>query len=89
MRTASAVAAALALGAEALLRGGVTAAAHDPDALRAVQTEAREAPELQTVARSCGSALLGPLSSASDDVERLAQAVREVRCTRSAVTVKR
>jgi hypothetical protein len=34
------------LGAEALLRGGVTAAAHDPGALRVVQTEAREAPVL-------------------------------------------
>jgi hypothetical protein len=88
-RTASAVAAALALGAEALLRGGFTAAAHDPDAQRAVQTEAREAPEPQAAAMSCGSALLGPLSSASDDVERVAQAVREVRCTRSAIMVKR
>jgi hypothetical protein len=79
-RTAAAVAAALAVGAEALLRGGVTAAAHDPEALRAVQAEAREAPGLQILVRSCRSALLGQLGSASDDAERLAQAVRDVRC---------
>jgi hypothetical protein len=80
-RTAAGVAATLALGAEALLRGGLTAAAHDPEALRAVQAEVREAPVLQAVVRSCRSTLLGQLSSATDDFERVAQAVREVRCT--------
>lgn len=80
-RTAAGVAAALALGAEALLRGGVTAAAHDSEALRPVQAEAREAPLLQTIARNCRGALLGQLGSASDDIERVTQAVREVRCS--------
>jgi hypothetical protein len=80
-RTATAVAAALALGAEALLRGGVAAAAHDPEALRAVQAETRKAPGVQTIVRSCRSALLGQIGSTADDVERVAQAVREVRCS--------
>jgi hypothetical protein len=80
-QTAAGVAAALALGAEVLLRGGVTAATHEPEALRAVQAEAREAPVFQSVVKSCRSALLGQLGGATDDVERVAQALREVRCT--------
>jgi len=86
-RTATGVAAALALGAEALLRGGVTAA-HDPEALRVGQAEVREAPVPQAVVRSCRSALLGQLASATDDVERVAQAMREVRCTHRVASVE-
>jgi len=81
-RTAAAVAAALALGVEALLRGGVTAAAHDAEALRAVQTEARESPLLRAVVKSCRNALLGRLGNATDDAEGVAQAARELRCSR-------
>jgi len=86
--SASGVAAALALGAEALLRGGVTAVAHDPEALRAVQAEAREAAVPQAVVKSCRSALLGPLGSATDDADRVAQAMREARCTHHVTSVE-
>jgi hypothetical protein len=79
LRVTAAIAAALALGAEAMLRGGITAAAHDVEALRAVSVEAREAPVLQTIVRSCRAVLGAPLGAA-EDFEPNLRVVREARC---------
>lgn len=75
-------AAVLALGAEAVLRGGVSAASHDLEAVRAVRPEARgEATIVQRMVRSCRDAVLSSHLAPADDAERLAAAVRGARCS--------